>query len=36
MWLMKKCFPKEDFAAVLRVENAKRRRQMADDELPRT
>jgi hypothetical protein len=34
IWLMKKCFPKEDFAAVLRVENAKRRRKMADDELP--
>ena len=34
VWLMKKCFPKEDFAAQLRVENAKRRREMADDELP--
>jgi hypothetical protein len=34
MWIMKKCFPKEDFAAELRVANAKRRREMANDELP--
>lgn len=34
MWLMKKCFPKDDFAAVVRAESAKRRQQMADDELP--
>jgi hypothetical protein len=33
VWLMKKCFPKDDFAAVLRAENAKRRREMAEDEL---
>jgi hypothetical protein len=36
-WLvrfMKKCFPKDDFAAQLRSENAKRRREMAEDELP--
>ena len=32
--IMKKCFPKDDFAAELRSENAKRRREMADDELP--
>ena len=34
VWIMKKCFPKDDFAAHLRGENAKRRREMADDELP--
>jgi hypothetical protein len=34
VWIMKKCFPKDDFAAQLRVENARRRREMADDELP--
>ena len=34
VWIMKKCFPKDDFAAYLRGENAKRRREMADDELP--
>ncbi|MBA3481826.1 MAG: hypothetical protein H0T51_08430 [Pirellulales bacterium] len=34
IWIMKKCFPKDDFAAHLRGENAKRRREMADDELP--
>jgi Family of unknown function (DUF6498) len=34
IWIMKKCFPKDDFAACLRGENAKRRREMADDELP--
>ena len=34
LWIMKKCFPKDDFAAQLRFENAKRRREMADDELP--
>jgi hypothetical protein len=32
--IMKKCFPKDDFAAQLRAENARRRREMADDELP--
>jgi hypothetical protein len=32
--IMKKFFPKEDFAAQLRGENAKRRREIADDELP--
>jgi hypothetical protein len=31
---MKKVFPKEDFATELRVENVRRRREMADDELP--
>lgn len=34
VWIMKKCFPKDDFAAYLRGENAKRRREMADDERP--
>jgi hypothetical protein len=34
IWIMKKCFPKDDFAAYLRGENARRRREMADDELP--
>jgi hypothetical protein len=34
IWIMKKCFPKDDFAAQLRGENAQRRREMADDELP--
>jgi hypothetical protein len=33
MWTMKKCFPKEGSTS-LRVEVAKRRREMADDELP--
>jgi hypothetical protein len=33
VWIMKKCFPKDDFAGYLRGENAKRRR-VADDELP--
>jgi hypothetical protein len=33
VWIMKKCFPKVDFAAQLRGENAKRRREVADDEL---
>lgn len=35
MWIMKKCFPSKVFAAELRVENAKRRREMANDKLPR-
>jgi hypothetical protein len=34
MWIMKKWFPKGDFAADLRDQRAKRRREMADDELP--
>lgn len=33
MWILKKCFPKEDFGS-LRSEFARRRREMADDELP--
>jgi hypothetical protein len=32
--ITKKCFPKVDFASDLRVERAKLRREMADDELP--
>ncbi len=34
MWIMKKSFPNKDFAAELQAENAKRRREMANDELP--
>ena len=34
IWIMKKCFPEDDFAAVLRGENARRRREMVDDEQP--
>lgn len=34
MGIMKKCFPKVDFASDLRVERAKYRREMADDEVP--
>ncbi len=34
MRIMKKCFPKIDFAGDLRAERAKYRREMADDELP--